>query len=177
VKSCHQEVVQPGIELRRLKPSQPLEPVVRSFVSFLLFGFVLLASVVQAQTRPQGGQWQISMSIDGGPMGAKQEQGQMCLSNDALYSAAEKTLLDAAIQSTHRGRSPLSCEFQDLTRDASSSSWTSICKGGIGEMKGSGYGTIHAEAATIHQRLIAKSPFGTFTLNQTVNARRVGNCP
>jgi hypothetical protein len=109
-------------------------------------------------------------------MGGKQEQGEVCLANEPLGSAPEKTLLEAAIQHASRSRSPLNCELQDMKRDAGASSWVSVCKGGMGEMKGSGSGTSSADNAVIQQRLIAKSAFGTLTLNQTVNARRTGSC-
>ncbi|XVJ69721.1 MAG: DUF3617 family protein [Rhizobacter sp.] len=148
----------------------------RSRTPIIVFSLAVLAYNAQAQARPQGGQWEFSMSMEGGPMSGKKDTGTVCLANELLAFAPEKTLLDAVAQQTHRGRTPPSCEFQDMQRNAGTASWTSVCKGPMGEMKGSGSSTTDADAAAIQQRLIAKSPFGTFTFNQTVNARRLGNC-
>jgi hypothetical protein len=148
----------------------------RSPAPIIVFSLAMLAYAAHAQTRPQGGQWEFSSSMEGGPMGGKKDTGTVCLANELLAFAPEKTLLDAVAQKTNRGRTPPSCEFQDMQRNAGAASRTSACKGPMGEMKGSGSSAMDADTAAIQQRLIAKSPFGTFTFNQTVNARRLGNC-
>jgi Protein of unknown function (DUF3617) len=144
--------------------------------SLLSIPLAALSTSLVAQTLPSAGMWELSVTIEGGPMGGGPRGGKACLAAEALASAPEQTLFEAAGRQGDSNRTPPKCEFRDIKRDAASTSWQSTCEGQMGKMQGSGGGALGAESADLQQTFNVKAPIGSMTLKQTLRARRVGSC-
>jgi Protein of unknown function (DUF3617) len=134
-----------------------------------------LPTAADAQALPGPGLWELSMTMEGAPLGANTRRGTACLAADKLAAAPEQTLFDAGARQGD-GRGPSKCEYRELKRDGAASSWQAVCDGPMGKMQGTGSGTLAAESAELQQSFAVKAPIGTLNLKQTVSARRVGSC-
>jgi Protein of unknown function (DUF3617) len=141
-----------------------------------LIPLAALSAGAAAQTLPSAGMWELSVTMEGGPMGGGPRGGKACLAAEALASAPEQTLFEAAGRQGDSSRAPPKCEFRDIQRDAATTSWQSTCEGQMGKMQGSGSGAIGAESADLQQIFNVKTPIGSMSLKQTLRARRVGSC-
>lgn len=131
---------------------------------------------VVAQNLPSAGLWDLSLTMEGAPRGGGSHSAKACLTAEALAVAPEQALIETAARHGGNGRAAPKCEYRDVKRDGTSTSWQSSCEGPMGPMQGSGTGTLGAEAAQLIQTFNVKAPIGALTLKQTVSARRVGSC-
>jgi hypothetical protein len=130
-----------------------------------------------AQALPTGGLWELTIAMEGAPRGGTPQTLRACLATEALAAAPERTLIDAAgRQGQSQGRAPLTCEVRDVQRAGTQSTWQAVCEGPRGPMKGTGSGTLAADAAQLQQAFALKGPLGAMNLKQVVDARRVGAC-
>lgn len=141
-----------------------------------LIPLTALSAGAVAQTLPSAGMWELSVTMEGGPMGGGPRSGKACLAADALASAPERTLFEAAGRQGDSGRTPPTCEYRDIQRNAADTSWQATCEGPRGKMQGTGSGALGAESADLQQTFDVKGPMGSMTLKQTLRARRVGSC-
>jgi Protein of unknown function (DUF3617) len=142
-----------------------------------LIPLAALSASAVAQTLPSAGMWELSMAMEGAPMGGGAPRGgKACLAADALAGAPEQTLCEAAGRQGDSSRTPPKCEFRDIQRNGANSSWQSACDGPMGKMQGAGSGALGAETADLQQTFNVKGPVGQVTLKQTLRARRVGSC-
>lgn len=136
------------------------------------------AASVQAQSTaaaPSAGMWQLSVTQEGTPMGGGTRTGQACLAADALTAAPEQTLMEAARRQLN-ARQNAKCEFKDIRRDGSRSSWQAVCEGPMGKMLGTGAALLAEDAAELQQAFSVKASIGTLNIKQTVTAKRLGSC-
>jgi Protein of unknown function (DUF3617) len=142
-----------------------------------LIPLAALSAGAAAQTLPSAGMWELSVTMEGAPMGGGAPRGgKACLTAEALAGAPEQTLFEAVGRQGDSSRAPPKCEFRDIQRDAARTSWQSTCEGPRGTMQGTGSGSLGAEAADLQQTFNVKAPVGSMTLKQTLRARRVGSC-
>jgi hypothetical protein len=140
-----------------------------------LTSMAALSAGVLAQALPGAGMWELSIKMEGAPGGGDAKTGKACLAAEALASAPEKTLMEAAARQVGERSGP-KCEYRDVKRTVNGSEWQADCEGPMGKMQGVGGGMLGADAADLQQSFVVKAPIGTLNLKQTVKARRVGDC-
>jgi Protein of unknown function (DUF3617) len=142
-------------------------------------------SIAQTNTANQttqvtSGQWEVSVDMKGLPMGGGLKTGRTCIKPEALAAGQEKTMIEAAMgiaqpTDSNKKDSP-QCKLSDFQRDNNSSRWKSSCEGPRGAMLGTGSGIFSSDSAQLTQSFEVSLPFGKRTLNQTITAKRLGEC-
>jgi hypothetical protein len=136
---------------------------------------VWVVAAASASAQPSAGVWEWSVTQQGAPAGGGTRTGKACLAAEALATAPEQTLIDAASRQGG-GRQGPKCEFKGIQRNGASSSWQAVCDGPRGKMQGLGAATLGADAAELQQAFTVEAPMGTLNVKQIVSARRVGSC-
>jgi hypothetical protein len=129
---------------------------------------------------PQAGQWDIAVDMRGLPVGGGVKTGKACIKQEALAAGQEKAMIEAAMsvsQSAEANKkdSP-KCKLSDIQQDNNGSRWKSSCEGPRGPMLGNGSGIFSSDTAQVTQSFEVSLPFGKRTLNQTITAKRLGEC-
>jgi Protein of unknown function (DUF3617) len=131
---------------------------------------------------PSAGMWELALTMEGGP-GSGTRIGKSCLAAEPLAAAPEQTLFEAAGKAASsggggggRGRTLPKCDFGTVQRNGEKSAWQAQCEGPSGKIQGAGSGTLSAETANLQQAFTVKSLMGTMNVQQTLVARRLGNC-
>jgi Protein of unknown function (DUF3617) len=162
-----------------LQASAQQEYAVKLLIPLIcMTGLVVTSVTVFAQSpsaKPAAGLWDLSITMEGAPVGGGARTAKACLGADALATAPEQTLLEAASRQSGSRPSP-KCEFNGLKREGEKSSWQALCEGPMGKMQGTGSATLATETAELQQAFAVKAPIGSLSLKQTVSARRVGSC-
>lgn len=130
-----------------------------------------------AQVPVKPGKWELTGAFKGLPFGGSAERVRtVCLSESALGPIPEKALMEAAPAPTDdASKPPPKCEYAQVRRDGERSSWTLTCEGPT--MSGLGHATTTAEQVELSETLDLKTAFGARSIQHTVRARRLGDCP
>lgn len=124
----------------------------------------------------QPGQWEVSSTLQGAPVGGGTDVRKFCLSQGQL-STPEQTLVNAVARKDNSSTGGPRCTLSNLNRDGNKSLWNSSCESPRGLLTGSGEATWERETANASQTFQLKTSMGAFTLTQTLRARRLGECP
>jgi hypothetical protein len=126
------------------------------------------------------GQWEIQIGMKGLSMGGGMKSATMCLSPSAFAGGDEKTLLETALRIASSSQANTvdkpQCSFSELEKEPSHSRWKSSCEGHRGVMNGQGTAIVAPESAQLRQSFEISTPFGKRTLEQTIHAKRLGDC-
>lgn len=139
---------------------------------------IAVPASVFAQVPVKPGKWELTGTFKGVPFGGDGERTRtVCLSEAALGTIPEKALIDGSPQPSDDASSPTlpKCEYSQVRRNGSKSSWTVSCEGP--EMAGSGSATmLSPEQVDLQETLELKMGFMARSIQHGVRARRVGDC-
>jgi Protein of unknown function (DUF3617) len=137
----------------------------------------LIPVVASAQSQTLGlmpGKWDITQSMEGGPMRRDPIKTTACLNESALMQpevSFRKAVTDAS-------RDVPGCKFADVNRASGGISWAASCdspRGGA-PLPGTGKASYTPTAYEAIQSLNISTPFGKFDLKETLRATYLGAC-
>lgn len=153
--------------------------MIRSHACKCLLGALLLPAFVFAQvpSAASSALWTLTSRLEGAPGSQPAAQGQVCLSTEQMRLEPEAVVIREAerLEPTHKG--PQNCRLTSLKRDTSTSEWTVVCKGPMGDMQGQGQGSLQENQASLRQVFLVATPMGRMRLTQIIDAKRTGACP
>ena len=148
----------------------------RFVLPVLIFAGLHLGSMPSVAQDMRPGIWEVTTQLKGGPRSHDAMVRSACLSQESLTAGPEQALLDVSASSKDGRETAPKCLVSELKKSPKGSEWTANCEGPRGSMQGTGTGTTGADAATLMQIFKVKLPFGSVTLEQSVAARRTGDC-
>jgi Protein of unknown function (DUF3617) len=148
----------------------------RSLCPLCLCAVLAACTAAAAQTAPAPGMWEMTMNIRGGPSRPEGQTASVCLTEAHLANPEQAMFDSMAAEASGRGAPP-KCTLSNVQREGGNTRWSSACEGPRGPMNGVGAGTLGADAAQLAQSFEVSTPMGNMKLEQTLTARRTGNCP
>lgn len=130
-----------------------------------------------AQVPVKPGQWELKGAFKGLPFAGDTEHVRtVCISETALGTIPEKALIEASPQPSDdvSRPPPPKCEYFQVRRDGSKSSWVVSCESPT--MIGVGSATTTPAQVDLLESLEMKTIFGSRSMQHIVRARRLGDC-
>ncbi len=131
---------------------------------------------VFAQSLPAAGMWEMTVTMKGAPRAGGTQKASACLSAAQLGNPEQAMFDGVGASGANKDAPQMKCQLANVQRDGANTRWSSTCEGPRGPMNGTGSGTLGTDTAQLAQTFEVSTPMGKMKLEQSLNARRTGEC-